>query len=121
MPTNIDPFLCNIIIYAFAEIETDHLKPFEWNDLSEPWMKGLYEQTVGLKKQNPNLKVLLAVGGLVQNNLRLHFVSSFYLLGWNHGPGRFSDLVVNEAIRKRFVESSAEFLIKNGFDGLDVE
>ena len=42
VPDNIDPYLCTIIIYAFAEIENnDHLKPFEWNDMSEPWMKGL--------------------------------------------------------------------------------
>jgi chitinase len=40
MPDQIDPFLCNVIIYAFAEIEGDHLKPYEWNDLSEEWMKG---------------------------------------------------------------------------------
>ena len=70
VPENIDPFLCDVLIYAFAELEDDkRLKPFEWNDLSEPWMKGMYEKTIDLKRVNSKLKVLLAVGG------------------WNHGPG----------------------------------
>lgn len=41
-PENIDPFLCTHIIYAFAKITNNELTPYEWNDLSTPWMKGLY-------------------------------------------------------------------------------
>ena len=41
-PENIDPFLCDIIIYSFAKLEGDRLEPFEWNDLSTSWSKGKY-------------------------------------------------------------------------------
>ena len=34
--------------------------------------------------------------------------------------GRFSDLVQDEALRRDFVDSSAQFLIKNKFDGLGI-
>lgn len=54
-PQDIDPFLCTHIIYAFAKIELDHLEPFEWNDLSTDWSKGLL---VFLQKHsNLNLRV----------------------------------------------------------------
>jgi chitinase len=39
------------------------LAPYEWNDQSTEWSKGMYERTTDLKRLNPNLKVLLAVGG----------------------------------------------------------
>ena len=63
----------------------------------------MYERTTDLKKINPNLKILIAVGG------------------WNFGSGPFSDMVNNEALRKNFVATSVEFLTLNKFDGLDLE
>ena len=62
-PENIDPLLCDMIIYSFAKLEGDRLEPFEWNDLSTPWSRGMYERTMDLKKQNRALKILIAVGG----------------------------------------------------------
>lgn len=41
-------------------------KPVEWNDESQ-----LYGETMALKQQNPNLKVLIAVGGWTMNDVRL--------------------------------------------------
>ena len=38
------------------------LTPFEHNDLSKDGKIGLYEQVTNLKKVNPELKVLLAIG-----------------------------------------------------------
>ena len=52
-----------MIIYAFAKLEDDRLEPFEWNDLSTSWSTGMYQRTLDLKKQNPNLKILIAIGG----------------------------------------------------------
>lgn len=40
-PENVDPTLCTHIIYAFAKMNGNHLAPFEWNDESTPWMKGM--------------------------------------------------------------------------------
>lgn len=37
-------------------------KPIEWNDVD-----ALYPETMALKKQNPNLKVLVAMGGWTMN------------------------------------------------------
>lgn len=54
-----------------------------------------------LKTQNPELKILLAIGG------------------WNHGSSAFSKMVNNDEKRRNFVRNSVEFLQKNRFDGLD--
>ena len=52
-----------MIIYSFAKLEGDRLEPFEWNDLSTSVIKGMYERTLALKSQNPNIKISIAVGG----------------------------------------------------------
>jgi chitinase len=64
-PENVDPNLCTHIIFAFAKINAQYeLEAFEWNDGWEEWAPGMYNRTVELKKKNPRLKVLLAVGGM---------------------------------------------------------
>ena len=55
--------MCTHILYSFAKVSGTTLAPYEWNDESTQWSKGMYERTIDLKKINPNLKVLLAVGG----------------------------------------------------------
>ena len=55
-----------------------------------------------LKKVNPDLKVMLAVGG------------------WNHAAAPFTQMVSTEQSRAEFVENSYNFLKKHGFDGLDL-
>ena len=40
-PENIDPFLCTHINYAFATMDGNSLKNFEWNDESTAWSTGL--------------------------------------------------------------------------------
>jgi chitinase len=64
---------------------------------------GLYHRTNELKRINPNLKVLIGVGG------------------WNFGPGEFSNMVHNEYLRRNFAKNSVDFLLKNKFDGLGKE
>ena len=102
-PENIDPFMCTHVIYAFANLENNKLAPFEWNDESTPSFKGLYERTTDLKKVNPNLKVLLAVGG------------------WNMGSGPFISIVSSTATIDQFVSDSVTFLKSRNFDGLDLD
>ena len=37
LPTNIDPFLCTHIVFAFAKLDHNgHLAPYEWNDVQYP-------------------------------------------------------------------------------------
>jgi chitinase len=62
----------------------------------------MYKQIVALKEINPDLKVMLAVGG------------------WNHGSEPFTNMVATEKSRAEFVENSYDFLKKYGFDGLDL-
>lgn len=100
-PDNIDPFLCTHLVYAFAGMNKDYeLKPFDsYNDVQ----LGNYKKFTNLKTYNPNLKVMIAVGG------------------WNEGSKRFSKMVESSSGRLRFVRGALSFLRKHGFDGLDLD
>ncbi|HEX6832870.1 MAG TPA: glycoside hydrolase family 18 protein [Rudaea sp.] len=58
-------------------------------------------QLVALKKQNPNLKVLLSVGG------------------W--GADGFSNAASGEIARRAFAASAADIIARNQLDGLDID
>jgi len=58
---------------------------------------------VGLKAQNPDLKVLVAIGG------------------WGQGSERFSNMAKDDAKRKTFIASVVTFLRNREFDGLDMD
>lgn len=71
-------------MYSFAKVVGNNLAAYEWNDESTDWSKGMYERTMDLKKQNPNLKILLAVGGLknflIINSVYYQFVKILFLI-----------------------------------------
>lgn len=96
-PELIDPHLCTHVIYAFAGLKDNRLMPTESNDMTETYVKA-----VALKEKNPNLKVLLAVGG------------------WMVGPGPFKELTENAYRQTLFTFSVIEFLRSMKFDGLDL-
>jgi len=102
-PEDIDVTLCTHVMYAFAKISGGVLHPFEWNDLSEEWMKGMYERTMEMKKKNGALKISISVGG------------------WNHASKGFKDVVASEANMKKFIDHSITWMRKYGFDGLDMD
>jgi len=56
-----------------------------------------------LRESNPDLKVLIAIGG------------------WSEGVKKYSDMVSYGASRRIFVESVVEFLKLHSFDGLDLD
>lgn len=73
---------------------------YEWND------DEMYVRFNDLKKKNPELKTLLAVGG------------------WNHENGKvspFSRMVNTAASRKVFIDSVKSLLRQYKFDGLDLD
>uniref|UniRef100_UPI00398E62C2 acidic mammalian chitinase-like n=1 Tax=Pristiophorus japonicus TaxID=55135 RepID=UPI00398E62C2 len=95
MPENIPPCLCTHLIYAFAMIDNTHkLMTKEWND------EILYISFNDLKKQNPNLKTLLAIGGF--------------------NPKRFLSTVASKKNRATFINSVVKFIRKYGFDGFNL-
>merc|ERR1712071_464680 len=80
---NIDPTLCTHIIYSFAGMNNN---TFEVNSL-DPNLDlekdgGQYRKIINLKKNQPNLKVLIAVGGWNEGTIRLRRRS-----GRCHGVG----------------------------------
>jgi chitinase len=65
-------------------------------------LEGRYEEFNNLKKVNPSLRTLLAVGG------------------WNMGSKLFSDMAINETNRQIFIRSAVLYLRRWNFDGLDL-
>nr|AYD38873.1 chitinase-like protein [Mytilus trossulus] len=102
-PESIDPFLCTHIMYSFGKVSGLMIKPYEENDENTSWSKGMYERTMAVKAKNPDLKIMLAIGG------------------WNHGTRPFTAMVKNENDIETFVKNSIDFLRKNNFDGLDLD
>eukprot|EP00095_Tigriopus_kingsejongensis_P010971 maker-scaffold270_size230592-snap-gene-1.18 protein:Tk10971 transcript:maker-scaffold270_size230592-snap-gene-1.18-mRNA-1 annotation:"hypothetical protein DAPPUDRAFT_232075" len=103
---SIDPFICTHIIFTFAGLHPEKhtimsLDPY--NDFYDNWGLGAYDRFTALKRINPNLKTLLAIGG------------------WNEGSTKYSDMVKDPASRAIFVESCVEMLLAHGFDGMDLD
>ena len=72
---DIDPFVCTQVIFGFAGLRASNstivaLDPY--NELYEDWGKGAYNRFTSLKKRNPELKTILAIGG------------------WNEGSEKYS-------------------------------
>lgn len=62
LPEDIDPELCTHVIFAFGWLKKGRLSSFESNDESKDGKVGLYDKIKNLKKANPKLKTLLALG-----------------------------------------------------------
>ncbi|PVD32658.1 hypothetical protein C0Q70_08103 [Pomacea canaliculata] len=66
LPENIDPTLCTHVIFAFFQPNGLDVQAVGARDLVDySGGPGLYQRTVALKKKNPRLRVLLAIGGWV--------------------------------------------------------
>ncbi|KAG9509815.1 Acidic mammalian chitinase, partial [Fragariocoptes setiger] len=102
---DIDPFLCTHIIYGFTGLNYDNqIKPLDpWNDLADNYGKGAMKRFTSLKRINPDLKALVAIGG------------------WNEGSIKYSKMAADPSARATFVKSVVEFLGKYDFDGLDLD
>lgn len=74
-----------------------------WQDLPDNYGKNGFGKFNDLRKVNPNLKTLIAIGG------------------WNEGSIKYSHVVANPILRAKFVESVIKFLNKYNFDGFDID
>ena len=103
---DIDPFLCTHLVFGFAGLDARNytiraLDPY--NELEENWGKGAFKRFTGLKKSNPQLVTLLAIGG------------------WNEGCTKYSQMVSTPERRSRFIQSAIEMVVRHDFDGLDLD
>lgn len=100
------------INYAFAKIVNGECALFDSyaaidkaypGDTWDPGvLRGNFKQLQLLKKKHPHLKTLISVGG------------------WTLS-GPFSDLAVTDEGRKKFAKSCVAFMLKYGFDGVDID
>ncbi|MDW2800368.1 glycosyl hydrolase family 18 protein [Clostridium boliviensis] len=97
-PDQIDASKLTHINYAFANIGPDLKLTLGYPDIDPNNIRLLNE----LKLKNPNLKTLISVGG------------------WNWS-GRFSDAALTDASRSAFADSCVDFIVKYGFDGVDLD
>ena len=84
------------INFAFANLDQGRIVEGDPSDAANLAM------LVGLKKENPDLTVLVSVGGWL----------------WS---GRFSDAALTPASRARFIDSVADFVTRYKLDGLDID
>uniref|UniRef100_A0A2S2Q2H3 Putative chitinase 3 n=1 Tax=Sipha flava TaxID=143950 RepID=A0A2S2Q2H3_9HEMI len=103
LPEDIDPDLCTHVIFAFGWLKKGRLSSFESNDESKDGKVGLYDRIKNLKKANPKLKTLLALGG------------------WSFGTQKFKDMSATRYARQTFIYSAIPFLRARSFDGLDLD
>lgn len=73
-PEDIQPDLCTHIIFAFGWLKKNKLTSFESNDDTKDGKVGLYERIINLKKANPSLKILLAIGKPIHSKITIQFV-----------------------------------------------
>ena len=84
------------INFAFANIDQGRIVEGDLSDAAN------LATLVGLKKENPDLTVLVSVGGWL----------------WS---ARFSDAALTPASRAKFIDSVADFITRYNLDGLDID
>ncbi|MGO4886266.1 glycosyl hydrolase family 18 protein [Anaerobacillus sp. MEB173] len=110
--TDIDASKLTHINYAFANISDDGKislgdpwadveKSFPGDTESQPF-KGNFHQLNKLKEQYPHIKTIISIGG------------------WSWSE-KFSDVALTEESRTTFANSVRDFMLKYGFDGVDLD
>ncbi|XP_028131818.1 probable chitinase 10 [Diabrotica virgifera virgifera] len=101
-PEDLDPYICTHVIYNYATID-----PISYtitsNDEEYDVVQGGYKATTSLRQKNPNLNILISLGGSKED-----------------GSHRFSNMVSNARKRMNFIQSVISFLNKYDFDGMEV-
>lgn len=105
--SDIDPFLCTHVVFAFAKVNTDLLRlerqeKDDDNGQVGSNARGKFYDFTYLKSKNSKLKTLLSVGGETTSEA-MHKVAET--------PGR----------RSTFAENCLIFLRDRNFDGLDID
>lgn len=97
-PDKIDVSKLTHINYAFANVGSDLKIALGYPDVDV----ANFNKLKALKQINPNLKTMISVGG------------------WSWSK-RFSDVALTDASRTTFATSCVDFIVKYGFDGVDID
>nr|AAA61639.1 venom chitinase [Chelonus sp.] len=98
----IDPTLCTHLIYSFVGVNGKDVKVLDpWSDL--PGNLDGFGKFTSLRKKNPSVKIMVAVGG------------------WNAGSVPFSQMASDQATREAFAQNVVKFLQQYQFDGFDID
>lgn len=88
-------------------LENNEVKVLDpWGDLPPNYPgggKNGFGKFNELRKRNPYLKTLVAIGG------------------WNEGSTKYSNMAKNATCREHFAADAANFVIKHGFDGMSLD
>ncbi|XP_055379611.1 chitinase-3-like protein 1 [Condylostylus longicornis] len=98
---NINPSLYTHIIYSFigADVEGNVQVLDQNNDITNGGLRNF----INLKMKNPEVKLLVAMGG------------------WNEGSEKYSQIMSSKCKRSRLVGSVINFVRTWGFDGFDLD
>ncbi|XP_046454736.1 probable chitinase 10 [Daphnia pulex] len=102
---NIDPTMCTHVLYSFALLDKSTFKIAIKDQLVDIDNQG-YSKSVALKTQNPQLKVMISLGGWTDAN---------------DGSKKYAALIANDSNIDTFVSSVVDFLQLHHFDGLDLD
>ncbi|XP_056635629.1 chitinase-3-like protein 1 [Diorhabda sublineata] len=105
--SDIDPHLCTHVCFAFIELYEDGslyvVDPWASNDEDDGGHYHQFRSLAELKKSNPDLKLLLSLGG------------------WNEGSKNFSIVSADPVRRIKLINEILPLIEKYNFDGLDVD
>lgn len=104
--SDINPFLCTHLIYSFLRINPSNFSVSSndpYLDLEGGTRVGSFNRILALRHKNPQLKVMISVGG------------------WNEGSQLFSNMSLTPGSRKVFIRSLVNFLDDYPFDGVDID
>lgn len=109
---NINPLLLTHINFAFANLSSDGTIEVgdPWIDIQKPFgddtweteLRGHFGQLIKLKAQYPHIKTLISVGG------------------WTWSK-TFSGVAASDSLRKACAQSAVDYVVKYGFDGVDLD
>lgn len=94
--------LCTHVLYAFAGLDSTTNEIMSLDPKRDIEENG-YKNVLDLKTKNPELKVMIAVGG------------------WAEGVEKYSKMANSKETRSTFIKSVVKFVKTHGFDGLDVD
>jgi len=101
-PSDVAANGCTHLIYSFVGLDPQSLT-ITILDKEYDLIRGGYKAAQALKMQNPDLKIMIAIGG------------------WAEGGKTYSQMASTPQSRTKFVDSVVDFMKKYAFDGFDLD